>query len=488
MRYTFKWRNKRLKTENDLIRQHRKVHAAHGRNHGKTLGPPSMGKIRSRADSPVSEDEGSLYNAPFVSANRMQCAACGTRQSNVWWKSPRTVQGNAMCESCGSNYRKYGVISFVKSDDAKRVDKKEPGRGRRGKGDTGSGASTPAPSGAPKLPPCACCKRVEPKAQMARCKTCTFSAHAGCYGIAPDAMGPDWECELCANMRVLESNLEPRCMLCPKDNSALVARVKRKQAHDFDLLSALKPTEGCRWAHILCSAWHPEIQYANGTTLKMVEGVSSVADDKWEGVSSLPCQCCPLANTQTCTLCGQNDGAKVGCAECGVLYHISCAHIAGHRIGFEFLLAKPGRHQSVTIAKFKEAAGVMVPAVWCRSHAVDGRAIFDVFEQDPEQGENAFQIYVAGYKTVAADDSFALLRKAKRLDRFAPTPEPIVAEHSCARCSVDVSPRWHFGARTLCHQCWFRERDGERDTKMEVDVEVETETKPLVNGLVHAAA
>lgn len=280
VRYTFKWRNKRLKTENDLVRQHRKVHGTHGRNHSKTLGPPSLGKIRSRADSEASDDEGSLYNAAFVSANRMSCAACGTRSSNVWWKCPRTVQGNAMCEPCGSNYRKYGVISFVKSDDAKRAEKKDVRRRK----DTGSGASTPAPV-ALKAPPCALCRRVEPKAAMARCKTCTFSAHAACYGIPPSNIGEGWECELCANAREEEVNLEPRCVLCPADNAAVLALARKKRLYDFDVLTAMKPTEGCRWAHILCSAWHPEVQYADAGTFKAVEGISSIAKEKWEGVS-----------------------------------------------------------------------------------------------------------------------------------------------------------------------------------------------------------
>lgn len=290
VRYTYMWKNKKLKGENELIRQHRKVHAAHGRSNSKTLGPPTLGKIRSRAESEaVDDDTSSLYNAAFVSTNKLQCAACSTRISNVWWKCPRTVQGNAMCESCGSNYRKYGVISFVKADDAKlRPDKKEPrtAGGRRKGGDSLSGTATPVPTGVPRLPPCSCCKRMEPKASMARCKTCTFSVHAGCYGIPLESLGPGWECELCANEREEEANLEPWCVLCPRDSAMVASKIKsKKQVGDFDLLSALKPTEGCRWAHILCSAWMPEVQYANGSTFKTVEGISTIAADKWDAVS-----------------------------------------------------------------------------------------------------------------------------------------------------------------------------------------------------------
>lgn len=93
-----------------------------------------------------------------------------------------------------TNYRKYGVISFAKADDSKKSDKKDiiilsrkgkvsihrlvSGLTDREQGDT-SGASTPVPLPPPKLPPCVCCRRMEPKSTMARCKTCTFSAHSG---------------------------------------------------------------------------------------------------------------------------------------------------------------------------------------------------------------------------------------------------------------------------------------------------------------------
>lgn len=127
-----------------------------------------------------------------------------------------------------ANYRKYGVISFVKSEDAKKPEKKEAGvGGKKGKGaavdGSNSGASTPAPAPqAPKLPPCACCRRMEPKSMMARCKTCTFAVHAGecgryeagveltetgCYGITSEQLGKSWECDLCANARLEENHL-----------------------------------------------------------------------------------------------------------------------------------------------------------------------------------------------------------------------------------------------------------------------------------------
>jgi hypothetical protein len=71
-----------------------------------------------------------------------------------------------------ADYRKYGVISFTKSEDSKKVEKLEPKAKKLKIGEP----PVPVP---PKLPPCAWCRKMEPKASMARCKTCTFSVHSG---------------------------------------------------------------------------------------------------------------------------------------------------------------------------------------------------------------------------------------------------------------------------------------------------------------------
>ena len=83
--------------ENEAIRAHHKVSTAHARQN-RTLGAPSLGRIRAKADSSASDDEVSLYSA---GTSKLQCAACSTKQSPVWWRCPRTVPGNAMCETCG---------------------------------------------------------------------------------------------------------------------------------------------------------------------------------------------------------------------------------------------------------------------------------------------------------------------------------------------------------------------------------------------------
>lgn len=39
------------------------------------------------------------------------------------------------------------------------------------------------------------------------------------------------------------------------------------------------------------------------------------------------------------------------------------------------------------IARFKEEMGVMNPGCWCKGHSLEGRAIYDMFDIDPEQNE-----------------------------------------------------------------------------------------------------
>lgn len=100
LRFSYIWKNKQLKAENEAIRQHRKVNTAHARQN-KTLGAPSLGRIRARHGSEVSDSEGSLFGDEIKDTKKAQCAACSTRISNVWWRAPRTIPGDAMCENCG---------------------------------------------------------------------------------------------------------------------------------------------------------------------------------------------------------------------------------------------------------------------------------------------------------------------------------------------------------------------------------------------------
>ena len=125
-------------------------------------------------------------------------------------------------------------------------------------------------------------------------------------------------------------------MLCPKDSTSFIAKIKSKKAPtDFDILSAMKPTEGLRWAHILCSTWMPDVLFADAVKLKMVEGIMSLPEERWATVRHSLQVTTSAAYHQTCTLCNQSGGATIACAECAVPFHSACAWLMGYRFGFE---------------------------------------------------------------------------------------------------------------------------------------------------------
>nr|AAN75157.2 ZNF1 [Cryptococcus neoformans var. grubii] len=473
LRFSYIWKNDKLKVENEALRQHRRVSVSHARQN-RTLGPPSLGKMRIGDKSKVEDDETSLYGSS-IGESTMRCATCSTKLGQVWWKSPRTVPGIAMCESCGSNYRKYGVISFVRSDDSKRIDHREH-VAKKGKNEVND-----QPIGSlwsSKHNQCACCRRVEPKSQLVRCRNCNFIAHTGCYGTTLLDQKSDWECDLCVNEKTEECHVEPHCVLCPR-TPHLAMKVKKKTA-EYNLLTALKPSEGRRWAHLLCSAWTNGVEYGDAVSFKQIEGIMSIRGDIWAAA---------------CSLCGQNDGAVIKCSDCDIQFHVSCAWQCGFTLGFEFILAKPGKSQNQIVIKFKESEGVMNAGAWCKSHDLSNRTVYDMFDVESDGGETAFQVYVRAYKSATWHSAFPLLRKAIRLELITQSPSNTDSPENiqtdvvrCDSCGVLNSPMWHkhdtgtvpSGApsdpaddsksvsksavgdergseeRQLCHLCWYQ--------------------------------
>lgn len=55
-----------------------------------------------------SDDEGSVV---LQSTKTPVCAACRTRESKIWWKAPKGLQTNVLCDTCGTNWRKYADLS-----------------------------------------------------------------------------------------------------------------------------------------------------------------------------------------------------------------------------------------------------------------------------------------------------------------------------------------------------------------------------------------
>ncbi|KIR72301.1 hypothetical protein I310_03703 [Cryptococcus deuterogattii CA1014] len=481
LRYSYLWKNGKLKDENEALRQHRRISISHARQN-RTLGAPSLGKMRIGDKSEVEDDETSIYAQPLAgTGSTMVCVTCSTKISQFWWRCPRTVPGIAMCESCGSSYRKYGFISFARSEDNKKSDRKEH-VSKKGKNEFNH--QTAGSIWSPKSNHCACCRRVEPKSQLFRCRNCCFIAHTGCYGIASSDQKSDWECELCSNEKKEECPIEPRCVLCPR-TPHLTLKKKIKNVTEYDLLAALKPSEGRHWAHLLCSTWTNGVEYANATSFKQVEGIMNIGGDRW---------------MTACSLCGQSDGAVINCSDCDIQFHVSCAWLSGLTLGFEFNLAKPGKSHGEIVIKFKDCEGVMSAGVWCKSHDLSGRVIHGIFDVEPDGGETAFQVYIGTYKSPTWNSAFPLLRKARRLELIIPSSLKLSSSEEtekkvekCDSCGVSDSPMWHnhnegtvqYDAasareawrdtgivprtaedgqgqeqqlRLLCHLCWFENR------------------------------
>ena len=76
------------------------------------------------------------------------------------------------------------------------------------------------------------------------------------------------------------------CVLCPRKRKE--ERKKPgpvpKDEMDLGFLRVRKPTEGQGWVHILCSLFAPEVVYTDAARLRLVEGVSTISQSRWETV------------------------------------------------------------------------------------------------------------------------------------------------------------------------------------------------------------
>ena len=83
----------------------------------KLSGPsPKSSRLQYRTPAEVeegqhvghSDDESSIIAQPSKTPS---CGACRTRESNVWWKAPKGLPTNILCNTCGLNWRKYADLN-----------------------------------------------------------------------------------------------------------------------------------------------------------------------------------------------------------------------------------------------------------------------------------------------------------------------------------------------------------------------------------------
>ncbi|TFY51302.1 hypothetical protein EVJ58_g10639 [Rhodofomes roseus] len=304
----------------------------------------------SRAPSP--DEEGSIVKA--LPRGHNSCGCCRTRESAVWWKAPKGLPTNILCDNCGVSWRKYADLNVrpLREEliDKTKVAKREgtplsAPSAKRAK-TASSVQSTPPPAGpAPAATQirCLACQKTGPMGKVLKCRQCNFRVHAGVSGVVVDQTTVEsWVCDLCANEKTLEASLNPDCLLCPRPKRDI--RKSTVYPPPDTYLRACKPTEGQAWVHVICSVFVPEVSYSDATRLRLVEGVSTVP--QW--------------------------------SECPAEYHVSCAWKQGHKFGFEMQGVKPSRRDTTTIVDWNDVEGCMVPVIICKGHVGHKRELIDV--------------------------------------------------------------------------------------------------------------
>ncbi|KAI7709427.1 hypothetical protein KC353_g10356 [Hortaea werneckii] len=254
----------------------------------------------------------------------------------------------------------------------------------------------------------------------------------------------------------------------------------------------LKRTTGNNWVHVYCAVWTPEIRFSNAQKMEVAEGFQLIPPARYEAV----CKLCK--NKDHLNKVREDAGACVSCFQCGANFHASCAFEAGYQFGFDVTPVKGSRKDQVVTARLGEENGAVIAGIWCKEHAVKS-IIHPLNEVVDESGKNALQVFVETYKqadltltgtvrkaaqaqltkdkgqqaapalvngsrreSTANSNSTGMRRGARasvaneRSSAAAESKADVedgataisdgaetTTERRCAKCSIDVTPRWH---------------------------------------------
>ncbi|KAF8628715.1 hypothetical protein AX17_005937 [Amanita inopinata Kibby_2008] len=448
----------------------------------------------------LSDDEESLVNQP--STRVPSCGACRTRESNIWWRAPKGLPTSILCDTCGTNWRKYADLNVrpVREESLPsnkvRTNEKRDGTpltaptAKRARTSTSVQSTPPPVASTVTQLRCLACLKGGPIGRVLKCKKCQFRVHAGtCGAIVDPAAVESWTCELCRNEETLEASIIPDCLLCPRTRSEDKKQKLYPPADSF--LRACKPTEGQGWVHILCSIFVPEPNFSDASQLRLVEGLSTVSRHRW---------------ATKCSICGEIQGAVIRCSDCNKEFHVSCAWKQGYRFGFEIQPIKSSRRDITVTTTFKGETGCMNAVVSCKEHDHVRRAVYEICETN-EGGETALQVYCRAYKQASVGQAHGLLRKARRLDSLLnrgsePTPSTLPSElppePRCCNCHSQFSPvfypvldpKHHYlgdladnnGRFWICHRCHF-EYEAEERARVAARENGSSSSSTIVNGI-----
>lgn len=125
------------------------------------------------------------------------------------------------------------------------------------------------------------------------CDGCDIAVHQECYGVSFIPEGP-WLCRKCLILR----NTKAKCLFCPSTTGAF------------------KQTDGGDWAHVICTIWINELNFANPIYMEPIEGVNHIPKSRWR---------------LTCYICKKKMGACVQCSKssCFQAFHATCGKRSG---------------------------------------------------------------------------------------------------------------------------------------------------------------
>lgn len=438
VRFYGHWKNSRLKEENQRIRELRLSHKDEEDEEVSI----------SQSITPLSDDEGSTVREPSKGYN--SCGACRTRESETWWRAPKGLSTEILCDTCGTNWRKYADLSVRPFREDATPTGKKGGEKREGTPLNGPNpkrlrtsnvnGTTPPPNVATSLQlRCQVCQKMGPPGRIVKCQKCSLRIHAGTWGVFVDRDALEsYICTVCKDEKAQEACLNTDCVLCPS------RKVYEKWSGHTEFLRAIKATEGQGWVHVLCAVFSPEVSFTDPSRFQVVEGISTIPRQRW---------------IVRCTICGEGRGAVFRCTECDEEYHASCAWNARHRFGFEVQPVRNPRRDTV-IVTFKGETGVLTPVIYCKEHDASKHELYDICETD-ETGESVMQIYSRTYKQAPISQSHALLRKAMRLDMMLNSRSEVVdtteLDYRCESCGTHYSPCFYSNKlvsdRWRCHKC-----------------------------------
>lgn len=226
---------------------------------------------------------------------------------------------------------------------------------------------------------------------------------------------------------------------------------------------ALKRTAENNWVHLKCAMWTPELRFASSSTMDIVEGI---------GVGP------HLSRYDTvCKVCKNAGGDKypcVQCHQCHAPFHVGCARADGYTFGFDVTPIKGSRRDSIATCTIGAETGSVTAAIWCKDHPV--KTTVHPLSEDVGDGMIAMQMYCRNYKqadltlTGTARKANLVEQSAKAfpthvavsVNRRASTTqgrtarnsiasvsdiktediEITVPERRCAKCNIDVTPKW----------------------------------------------